>query len=141
MGEERYWFVSAERYCATLRQLADSASTLPLTPDAVVGIKRSGLFPAVYLSHVFKLPMFTDGEAKAFPCPKLQFPLVVDTTVWTGKSLRRTLARLVRAGVPPGNLQALAAWVRADPLPAVDGLQFLETTDRIMHFWYEEDRL
>lgn len=122
-----------------LPRLAELAAGLPLKPDAVVGIKRSGLFPAVYLSHVFKLPMFTDGEAKVFPYPKFQFPLLVDATVWTGKSLRRAAARLERAGVPASNLQALAAWVRADPLPTVAGLQFLEATDRIMHFWYDEE--
>jgi len=133
-----YWHVSAERYCAMLPRLAQLAAALPLKPDAVVGIKRSGLFPAVYLSHALKLPMLTDGEAKIFPYPKLQYPVVVDVTVWTGKSLRRTLARLRRAGVPAEHLQSLVAWVGADSPPIPD-LHFLDTTDRIMHFWYEEE--
>ena len=136
---ERYWFVSAERYMEMLPRLHELAASLPMQPDVVIGIKRSGLFPAVYLSHVFKWPMLTDGEAKLFPYPKFQYPLIVDTTVWTGKSVRRAAARMARAEVPAANIQVLAAWVRDDPFPSVDQLHYLELTDRIMHFWYDEE--
>lgn len=138
-GEERYWFVTPERYCAMLARLGKAVAGLATAPDSVVGIKRSGLFPAVYLSHVFQLPMFTDGEAKAFPYPRFQYPLIVDATAWTGKSLRRTTLRLERSGVPADNIQALVAWVREDPLPPVARLSYVEASDRIMHFWYDEE--
>jgi len=140
-GSERYWFVSAERFMAGVTALKDLFAALDPRPDCVVGIKRSGLFPAVYLSHVFELPMFTDGEAKVFPGDKFSRPVVVDTTVWSGVSVRRTYNRLMRAGVPAESIAALAIWVRDDPRPDVDRLHYLELTDRIMHFWYDEEEL
>lgn len=134
---ERYWNVSPERYLSLLGELGDAVAQLTLHPDAVVGIKRSGLFPAVYLSHRFKLPMFTDGEAKVFPFPKFQHPIVVDTAVWSGKSARQAVQRLRKRGVE--RVPVLVMFAREDPLPEVDELHYLELTDRIMHFWYSEE--
>lgn len=136
-GDQRYWYVSPERYLELLSELRIAAAALDPPPDSIVGIKRSGLFPAVYLSHQFKLPMLTDGEAKVFPCPKFSLPLVVDTAIWSGKTARRAVERLKRRGVE--QVRVLAMFARDDPLPAVDGLHYLALTDRIIHFWYDED--
>ncbi|MBN2083235.1 hypothetical protein JW859_13635 [bacterium] len=138
-GDEREWFVTAERYLETVERFRGLFKTITPRPDSVVGIKRSGLFPAVFLSHVFALPMFTDGEAKVFPYPKFARPVVVDLAVWSGGSMRHTYGRLARSGVPRENITGLAAWICADPRPDVDRLHYLELTDRIMHFWYYEE--
>gem|GEM_PF-2180725 len=137
-SDERYWYVSPERYLALLAELREAAPALDPPPDSVVGIKRSGLFPAVYLSHQLKLPMLTDGEAKVFPYPKFSRPLVVDTAIWSGKSARRVVERLRRRGVE--QIRVLAMFAREDPRPEVDGLHYLELTDRIIHFWYDETK-
>ena len=135
-SDERYWYVSPERYLELLSELREAAAALDPFPDSIVGIKRSGLFPAVYLSHQFKLPMLTDGEAKVFPWPNFTAPLVVDTAIWSGKSARRVIERLRRRGVE--QVSVLAMFAREDPLPEVDGLHYLALTDRIIHFWYDE---
>jgi orotate phosphoribosyltransferase len=134
---ERYWYVSEVRYFEALQALVAAVRALEPRPDSVVGIKRSGLFPAVVISHQLKLPMFTDGEAKVYPYPKFQLPVVVDTTVWSGASARRVQARLKRRGVE--QVPVFAIWVREDPLPAVNELNYLAVCDRIMHFWYDEE--
>ena len=136
-GAELDWYVPVRRYLAALDSLLDLVTGLDPAPDAVVGIKRSGLFPAVYLSHRLELPMFTDSEARSLPYPRLSRPVVVDTAVWSGKSVRRTQARLQRCGVP--EVPVAVIWARADPFPEVDGLHYLELNTRIMHFWYEEE--
>jgi len=136
-GCNRYWFVSPERYHAALLSLGDLVAGLHPFPDCIVGIKRSGLFPAVYLSHRFKLPMFTDSEVKSLPMDRFSRPLIADTTVWSGKSARRTQGRLARCGVADPRVAAM--FVRDDPFPEIDGLHYVELTDRIMHFWYDEE--
>ena len=127
--------ISVEEYAALLWRLVDSARLLNPLPDSVVGVKRSGLFPAVFLSHQLELPLFTGSEAKSFPFPRLRLPLLTDTTAWTGESLRRIAARLTKSGALP---RVLVMFARADPLPPVDRLNYLETTMRIPRFWYEK---
>jgi hypothetical protein len=41
--------------------------------------------------------------------------------------------------VPAENIQALVAWAREDPLPPVARLNYVEASDRIIHFWYDEE--
>ncbi|MCH7471491.1 hypothetical protein IIA79_00865 [bacterium] len=131
--------VSLEQYAELLEQMAVAARSLHPAPDAVVGIKRSGLFPAVYLSHKLELPLFTAGETGSFPFPRLKHPLLVDTAAWTGKSLRKVVARLESLGVE--RVAVLVMYARSDPRPKVRGLHYLELTDRIVHFWYEKGRV
>lgn len=131
--------VGPERYLALLDALTLRAAALDPPPDSVVGIKRSGLFPAVVLSHRLELPCFTAAEAKHFPWPRLQWPLVLDTVAWTGETIRRCQHRLERSGVPPERLRALVMFARADP-PPVPHLHWLETTTRIPYFWYMQEQ-
>jgi len=130
-------FVSLEQYAGLLARLAKTATVIDPQPDAVVGITRSGLFPAVYLSHHLQLPMFTSAEAHTFPCPRLKYPLIVDTAAWTGKTARHIAARLTRRGVDTPAV--LVMFARRDPLPDISKLHYLEQTSRIMHFWYERE--
>lgn len=130
-------FVSRERYFDLLDRLLELARTLTPAVDSVVGVKRSGLFPAVYLSQQLELPMFINTELAGFPYPRLQRPLVVDTSAWTGESLRRTLARLARRGVAEARCAVLLA--RAEPPPQLPGLLWLETASHVPRFWYYKE--
>ena len=132
-------FVDAARYLALLEELATAARQLDPPVDSVVGIKRSGLFPAVVLSHRLKLPFFTATEAKYFPYPRLAWPLVIDTVAWTGETIRRCQHRLERSGVPLDRLRVLTMFARLDPPPPVPHLTWLETSARIPEFWYAAD--
>jgi orotate phosphoribosyltransferase len=129
--------VTPERYLELIEQLLARAASLPQAPDSVVGMKRSGLFPAVYLSEQLRLPMFANTELSGFPFPRLSRPLLVDTTAWTGGSLRRTIARLERCGV--SQVQVLVMFARLDPPPSVPGLNYLEQAERIPRLWYDPD--
>jgi hypothetical protein len=128
--------VTSERYLGLLGRLHAAAAALGPPVDSVVGIKRSGLFPAVVLSHSLKLPFFTATEAKHFPYPRLQWPLVLDTVAWTGETIRRCQYRLERAGVPIERLRVLVMFARLEPPPPVPHLAWLETTAKIPQFWY-----
>jgi hypothetical protein len=128
-------YITPGEYAALLRRLAQAARTLEPAPDAVIGVIRSGLFPAVYLSHQLKLPLFTSAEAQRFPYPRLKRPLIVDTTAWSGGALRNLLRQLCGTGAQPVPLVMFAC---AAPLPAVDGLHYLEASARIPRFWYEK---
>ncbi|MCC7479398.1 phosphoribosyltransferase [bacterium] len=137
--------ISGPRYLELLDELARAAADLPLKPDAVIGIKRSGLFPAVYLSQVMHLPMFSDYEAQRFPWPRLSRPLIVDTVAWSGASIRRALRQLSAAGVPQA--QVLVMYTRCEPAPGleecapmVDRIRYLYQAHCIPHFWYMRKR-
>jgi hypoxanthine phosphoribosyltransferase len=128
--------VDAAQYLALIEELVDQAAGLCPPIDSVVGIKRSGLFPAVVLSHRLELPFFTAAEARLFPYPRLQWPLVVDTVAWTGETIRRCQHRLERSGVPAEHLRVLVMYARADPPSPVPHLRWLKTTPSIPQFWY-----
>lgn len=135
--------VSAARYVELLDELAAVVRELPDRPDAVIGIKRSGLFPAVYLSEVLKMPMFTDYEAQKFPWPRLRSPLVVDTVAWSGGSVRHALRQLSDAGAD--RAQVLVMFARCEPAPGleaysgmVDRIRYLHQAHCIPHFWYTQ---
>jgi hypoxanthine phosphoribosyltransferase len=130
--------IDPARYLALIDALCCAASVLEPRPDSIVGIKRSGLFPAVVLSHRLELPFFTGTEAKLFPHPRLQWPLIVDTVAWTGETLRRCQNRLARSGVPAERLRVLVMFARLDPPPPVPQLHWLEQSSRIPLFWYME---
>lgn len=135
LGESR--LVSPARYLALLDALTARARTLLPAADSVVGMKRSGLFPAVYLSEQLRLPMFSHTELAGYPYPRLAQPLIVDTTAWTGGSLRHTILRLERAGVC--EVRVLVMFARRDPPPQVPGLHWLEEVSRIPRLWYDPD--
>jgi adenine/guanine phosphoribosyltransferase-like PRPP-binding protein len=128
-------YVCVQRYVELLARLAHAASNITPRVDCVVGTIRSGLFPAAYLSHQFDWPLFTSADAKRLPIPRLSRPLIVDTTCWSGGTLRRLIHRLERLGAQP---EVLVMFARADPIPAVDRLNYLELSARIPRFWYEE---
>jgi orotate phosphoribosyltransferase-like protein len=128
-------YVGVQRYVELLARLAAAASNITPRVDSVIGVIRSGLFPAAYLSHQFDWPLFTSADAKRLPLPRLMRPLIVDTTCWSGGTLRRLVNRLRRLGAQP---EVLVMFARADPIPAVDRLNYLELSARIPRFWYEE---
>jgi hypothetical protein len=127
-------YVTPERYIDLLYELLDVARGFDPLPDSVVGRKRSGLFPAVFLSHQLSVPMFCGTEAKVFPYPKFLRPLVVDTTAWSGLTMRRILSRLKQRGVTKAI--PLVMFARADPPPNVRGLNYLALSEYIPRFWY-----
>jgi adenine/guanine phosphoribosyltransferase-like PRPP-binding protein len=127
--------IGVVRYIELLMRLAHTASRIQPRVDSVIAVIRSGLFPATYLSHQFDWPLFTSADAKRLPLDRLSRPLIVDTTVWSGGTMRRLHNKLMRLGAQP---QALAMFARADPIPAVDRLHYLELSARIPRFWYEE---
>jgi orotate phosphoribosyltransferase len=127
--------ISREYYDALLARLLATARAMTPAVDCVVGIKRSGLFPAVYLSHQLKVGMFTNSELANFPYPRLSRPLIVDTNAWSGGSLRRVIYRLERSGVT--DIRCLVMFARANPFPQVPSMTHLETIDRIPSFWYD----
>lgn len=133
--------ISGTRYLELLDELLAAARELDPRPDAVVGIKRSGLFPAVYLSELLKLPMFTDYEAQKFPWPRLKLPLVVDTVAWSGGSVRHALKQLASAGTE--RAAVLVMYTRAFPPPGLeaygpmaDQIRYLYQAHSIPSFWY-----
>jgi hypothetical protein len=129
--------VSPERFLALNELLLSRARALIPFPDSVVGMKRSGLFPAVFLSEQLRLPMLVNTELDSYPYPRLCRPLVVDTTAWTGSSLRRACARLERLGVT--EVRVLVMFARRDPPPQLPGLEWLEQCTRIPRLWYDPD--
>lgn len=60
-------YVSADTYLVLLHELAGYAKGISPQPDAIIGMKRSGLFPAVFLSQQLELPMLAESETKSFP--------------------------------------------------------------------------
>src|SRR3954470_17427449 len=88
-------YVREPEYHDALRRLA--ALLEPSPWDAVVGLKRSGLFPAVFLSHRLRLAMYADSEAASLPA-KFERVLLVDAVVNTGKSIARAKRALLVAG-------------------------------------------
>jgi len=129
--------VSPERFLALNEQLLARARAMTPSPDSVIGMKRSGLFPAVFLSEQLRLPMLVNTELDSYPYPRLCRPLLVDTTAWTGSSLRRAVARLERLGVR--QVRVLVMFARRDPPPQVEGLEWLEQVTRIPRLWYDPD--
>ena len=125
-------YVRAPEYLAAIEKLATKLASAEA--DAVLGIKRSGLFPAVFLSHKLGLPMFADAEIDAIP-KKLAHVLVVDAVANTGKTMERVRRRLLRAG----KRVTTAVLYKENATPyEVDF--FLETQSDLVHFFYERLR-
>ena len=127
--------IGVDDYTALLDELRQLAASLIPAPECVIGMKRSGLFPAVYLSHQLELPMLVESEIRSMPCGKFSTALLADTTAWKGKSLRRATLKLERAGVEVVHIVAMFS--RREPPPDVPGLCFLRRADAIPRFWYE----
>ena len=129
-------FVDAERFLALLESLTTRAAELTPLPDCLIGVKRSGLFPAVYLSERLDLPLFISTELASFPGGKFSYPLIVDTTCWSGSTLRRLTRKLDAAGA--ALVRSLVMFARAEPYPAVPNLLELELATSVPRFWYTE---
>ncbi|HZU95914.1 MAG TPA: phosphoribosyltransferase family protein, partial [Planctomycetota bacterium] len=95
------------------------------------GIKRSGFFPAVYLSHQLGLPMFADAETSQIP-ERMGHVLLVDAVVNTGKTMERVKRRLLRAGK---TVTTAVLYKENSSSYGVD--RFLEVHTDLVHFFYE----
>jgi adenine/guanine phosphoribosyltransferase-like PRPP-binding protein len=127
--------VSAEQYLLLLDRLKELAAQLEPAPQCVIGMKRSGLFPAVYISHQLELPMLVHSELKGLKHGKFGTALLVDTTAWKGGSLRKAALKLERAGVE--TVHTAVMYARREPPPNIDGLRYLQRADSIPRVWYE----
>lgn len=127
--------ISPEQYTQLLGDLLAAACRLSPAPQCVIGMKRSGLFPAVFLSHQLELPMLVESEIKGLKPGRFDCALLVDTTAWKGNSLRKAALKLERAGC--STVHTLVMYARRDPPPSAPGLHFLHQADSIPRFWYE----
>ena len=125
-------YVRGPEFLAALERLRDRLKDAPC--DAVVGIKRSGFFPAVFLSHQLGLPMFADAEVEKIP-GDLRRILLVDAVTRSGRTMERVKRRLLRAGKEV----ATAVLYKENASPyEVD--HFLEVHSDLVHFFYERLR-
>ena len=129
-------YVNPEEWVRKLQELADKLNSLDY--DAIVAIKRSGLMVGVYLSHILRLPLFTNAEID-FLDVQHQRILVVDTTSWSGRTLRKTIKRVEKSG-----RVVVSAWVlyqlhnRETNIPQLNSLEF---TDKVINFWWYPEYL
>ncbi len=125
-------YVRGPEFLSALERLRDLVKDVPA--DAVVGIKRSGFFPAVFLSHQLELPMFADGELDQIP-DTLRRVLLVDSVARSGRTMERVKRRLLRAGK---TVVTCVLYKENSTDYAVD--HFLETHTDLVHFFYERLR-
>ncbi len=133
------YLVSSTAYLELLERMARYVYDMQPQPDCVVGVIRSGLFPAVFLSHQLKLPFFASSDTANIPVERFRRPLVVDTSCWSGATVRRIQGRLLERGCEA--VPVFAFYIRNFPRPDVDELHFLEASDHIMQFWYDYEGL
>jgi hypoxanthine phosphoribosyltransferase len=122
-------YVRGPEFIATLERLRDVLRNVPA--DAVCGIKRSGFFPAVYLSHQLGLPMFADAEIEQIP-ERLERILLVDSVARTGRTMEKVKRRLLRAGK---DVVTAVLYKENASTYAVD--HHLEVHSDLVHFFYE----
>lgn len=123
-------YIRGPEFLAALERLAAriDAGTL----DAVVGIKRSGLFPGVYLSHQLGRPFFADVEIDKIPA-ELPRVLLVDAVVRSGRTMERVRRRLLRL---EKSVTTAVLYRERDTAYPVD--HWLEAHDDLVHFFYEK---
>lgn len=98
--------------------------------DAIVAMKRSGLFLGVWASHALGLPLFVTSEFRGKPMDKFRNILVVDSAVCTGKTLRKAARQL-----QPRKVFTAAIWREGD-----GGCDFVLQSTKSQHllkFFYE----
>lgn len=122
-------YVRGPEFLAALERLRDAMKAVPA--DAVVGIKRSGFFPGVFLSHQLGLPMFADAEVAQIP-PELERILLVDSVARSGRTMERVKRRLLRAGK---DVTTCVLYKENSTDYEVD--HFLEVHTDLVHFFYE----
>ena len=122
-------YVRGPEFLAALERLREKLRDVPT--DAVCGIKRSGLFPAVYLSHQLGLPMFADAEIDEIPA-RLRLILLVDSVARSGRTMEKTKRRLLRAGK---EVTTAVLYKENASDYAVD--HHLEVHSDLVHFFYE----
>lgn len=122
-------YVRGPEFLASLEALRDRVKSVPV--DAVCGIKRSGFFPAVFLSHQLGIPMFADAEIPQIP-DSIRRILLVDSVARSGRTMERVKRRLLRA-----NKEVVTAVLFKENATdyAVD--HFLEAHSDLVHFFYE----
>ncbi len=122
-------YVRAPEYLSALERLKDRVASAPA--EAVCGIKRSGFFPAVFLSHQLGLPMFADAEIDVIP-DSLRRVLLVDAVARSGRTMERVKRRLLRAGK---EVTTAVLYMENGSAYQVD--HFLEVHTDLVHFFYE----
>lgn len=100
--------------------------------DAIVAPKRSGLIPGAYLAFRRSIPLLVPSEVDSVP-QDLKRVLLVDTTIWKGKTIRKILNRLGDRKVTVAVLYKIAGveFLGIRPL-------FVEETEYRKVFWYEK---
>ena len=124
-------YVSLNEWALMLEKLY-----LKLNPDsfdAIVAIKRSGLMVGVYLSHFLRLPLFTDAEIQ-FLEPKHNRVLLVDTTSWTGRTLRKAKRRIEKNGKTVSEIWVL--YQLSNREIGIKDIHSIEYTNVVKEFWW-----
>jgi len=130
--------ISPEQWFLDLRKLREKLSSQgPL--DAVVGIHRSGLMVAVYLSNQLSLPMFTLFNLDHIP-RQFERIAVVDTSAWTGRSMRRAL-RKVAGACPWAETVPACLYIDCERGVRVEGLIFVRCLAGVPKFFWERGYL
>jgi adenine/guanine phosphoribosyltransferase-like PRPP-binding protein len=122
-------YVRGPEYLEALGRLREAVKDV--AADAVVGIKRSGFFPAVYLSHQLGVPMFADAEIDRIP-ETIRRVLLVDSVARTGKTMERVKRRLLVAGK---EVTTAVLYLENATSYRVD--RHLEVATDLVHFFYE----
>jgi adenine/guanine phosphoribosyltransferase-like PRPP-binding protein len=122
-------YVRGPELLEALERFKEAVKDVPA--DAVCGIKRSGFFPAVYVSHQLGLPMFADAETGQIP-ERMARILLVDAVVNTGKTMERVKRRLLRGGK---TVTTAVLYKENSSSYGVD--RFLEVHTDLVHFFYE----
>lgn len=122
-------YVRGPEFLAALERLREAVKDA--RADAVVGIKRSGFFPAVYLSHQLGVPMFADAEVDEIP-ERLHRILLVDSVARSGRTMERVKRRLLRA---KKDVVTAVLYKENATSYAVD--HCLEVHTDLVHFFYE----
>jgi hypoxanthine phosphoribosyltransferase len=125
-------YVRGPEFLEALERLRDRLKDV--RADAVVGIKRSGYFPAVYLSHQLGVPMFADAEIDRVPAD-VRRVLLVDAVARSGRTMERVKRRLLRA-----EKQVVSAVLYKENSSEYVVDHFLEVHTDLVHFFYERLR-
>jgi len=129
--------VGVETFCELLDALRAEVQALQPRPRTVVGVKRSGLIPGVYLSEQLGLPFLVNTELKTVRRVPGTPVVIVDTTCWTGRSIRRTVARLARFGVEADEVWAVVLYGRTTLEPPCRNYIALRGCETIPVYWFQ----
>lgn len=127
-------YVNPEVWVEKLHELTEKLH--PEDYDVIVALKRSGLMVGVFLSHNLRLPLFTHAEIQ-FLGDHHQRVLLVDTTCWSGRSLRKVISKIEKTG-----RTVVDVWVLYQLFGSttnIKQLHSLEYNDKVMVFWWSPE--